>query len=106
MVTGPFPSKKSQTQNSLMKHDRRLDATSRHLLYSSFFAIVSEQVILPFLNAGYIVISDRSWISLYARAAAHGLDDDWCRGTLGFAAPRSSYRATIHTSSLSTPETG
>ncbi len=85
MVTGPFPSKKSQAHNTLIKHDRRLDATSRHLLYSSYFAIVSEQVILPFLNSGYIVISDRSWISLYARAVAQGIDQTWARNTLGFA---------------------
>ncbi|MCY0907903.1 MAG: hypothetical protein C7B44_06590 [Sulfobacillus thermosulfidooxidans] len=85
VVTGPFPSKKSQTQNTLNKHDRRVGDTSRHLLYASFLAIVMHEVILPHLRAGYIVISDRSWISLYARATAQGLDKNWVTTSLGFA---------------------
>ena len=85
VVTGPFPSKKSQSQNTLNKHDRRVGPASRHLLYASFFAIVTQQMILPQLRAGYIVISDRSWISLHARAVAQGLSDSWVDTTMGFA---------------------
>ncbi|WP_028963062.1 dTMP kinase [Sulfobacillus thermosulfidooxidans] len=85
VVVTPFPNLKMQKFIAEVKHDRRLEMKSRHLLYASLFAIVTEHMILPHLTAGYVVLSDRSWISLYARAVAQGLNDQWVRTTLGFA---------------------
>ncbi len=84
-IISPFPNTKTHKYISEIKHDRRLGIKSRHLLYASLFAIVTEHIILPHLAAGYIILSDRSWLSLYARAVAQGLDEQWVRTSLGFA---------------------
>ncbi len=85
VVVTPFPNVRTHQFITQMKHDRRLGTKSRHLLYASLFAITMQKTILPHLSAGYVVLSDRSWISLYARAVAQGLDAAWVRTTLGFA---------------------
>ncbi len=85
VVVTPFPNTRTHQFITQVKHDRRLHAKSRHLLYASLFAMTTQHVILPHLTAGYVVLSDRSWLSLYARAVAQGLDTAWVRTTLGFA---------------------
>ncbi len=85
VVVTPFPNTRTHQFITQVKHDRRLGTKSRHLLYASLFSITTQHTILPHLSAGYVVLSDRSWISLYARAVAQGLDSAWVRTTLGFA---------------------
>jgi dTMP kinase len=64
---------------------RRANPVEMALLAAADLAECLEQVILPSLRAGLVVVADRySWTSM-ARAEARGVDPDWLRRLLAFA---------------------
>jgi dTMP kinase len=64
---------------------RRADPAEMALLAAADLAESIEQVILPSLRAGVVVLADRySWTSM-ARAEARGVDPDWLRRLFAFA---------------------
>ena len=55
------------------------------LLHAVDFADRLEQVIVPALKAGFIVLADRYVYTAFARDVARGVDPDWVRNMYGFA---------------------
>lgn len=55
------------------------------LLHAVDFADRLEQVIIPALKAGFIVLADRYVYTAFARDVARGVDKDWVRNMYGFA---------------------
>ena len=55
------------------------------LLHAVDFADRLEQVIIPALKAGFIVLADRYVYTAFARDVARGVDRDWVRKVYGFA---------------------
>jgi dTMP kinase len=55
------------------------------LLYATDLADRLNNVILPALKAGLIVIADRYFYTAYARDVVRGADPDWVRQVYGFA---------------------
>lgn len=55
------------------------------LLHAVDFADRLEQVIVPALKAGFIVLADRYVYTAFARDAARGVDKNWVRNMYGFA---------------------
>ena len=62
-----------------------LNATTFSLLYAADFADRLEQVIIPALKAGFIVLADRYVYTAFARDVARGVDRNWVRKVYGFA---------------------
>lgn len=69
------------------KHDRHADPTETALLYAADLAERVEQVILPSLQAGLVVIADRYCWTPMARAEARGVDPAWLDAVFGFVPP-------------------
>ena len=55
------------------------------LLHAVDFADRLEQVIIPALKAGFIVLADRYAYTAFARDVARGVDKNWVRNLYGFA---------------------
>lgn len=55
------------------------------LLHAVDFADRLEQVIIPALKAGFIVLADRYVYTAFARDVARGVDPNWVRNMYGFA---------------------
>jgi dTMP kinase len=55
------------------------------LLYATDLADRLEREILPALESGFVVLSDRYIYTLLARFAVRGVDPDWLRRAYGFA---------------------
>lgn len=55
------------------------------LLHAVDFADRLEQVIVPALKAGFIVLADRYAFTAFARDVARGVDKSWVRNMYGFA---------------------
>ena len=55
------------------------------LFYAADFADQLENLILPSLRNGYVVLCDRFIYTLKARAAVRGLDRDWAEGLYGIS---------------------
>jgi dTMP kinase len=55
------------------------------LFYAADFADRLENQIIPALQAGFIVLSDRYLYSIMARDIVRGADPDWARKVYGFA---------------------
>lgn len=55
------------------------------LLHAVDFADRLEQIIVPALKAGFIVLADRYVYTAFARDVARGVDSDWVRNMYGFA---------------------
>lgn len=55
------------------------------ILHAVDFADRLEQVIVPALKAGFIVLSDRYAYTAFARDVARGVDSNWVRNMYGFA---------------------
>ena len=55
------------------------------LLHAVDFADRLEQIIIPALKAGFIVLADRYVYTAFARDVARGVDTNWVRGLYGFA---------------------
>ena len=55
------------------------------LFYATDMADRLERVILPALESGFIVLSDRYFYTIFARYAVRGVDPEWIRKAYGFA---------------------
>jgi dTMP kinase len=55
------------------------------LFYAADFADRLENLIIPALSAGFVVLSDRYFYSVIARNALRGLDKEWTRQLYGMA---------------------
>ncbi len=69
------------------KRDRRADPAETALLYAADLAERVEQVVLPSLRAGLVVIADRYCWTPMARAEARGVDADWLGALFAFVPP-------------------
>ena len=69
------------------KHERRMDPVETVLLYAADLAERVEQVIVPSLRAGLIVLADRYVYTPMARAATRGVDPEWLDRLFSFAPP-------------------
>ena len=66
------------------KRDRHADPIETSLLYAADLAERVEQVIVPSLRAGLVVIADRYCWTPMARAEARGVDGAWLAALFGF----------------------
>jgi dTMP kinase len=62
-----------------------LSRTTLCLFYATDFADQLENIILPALNAGFIVLADRYIYTLMARDMVRGMDEAWLRNLYGVA---------------------
>src|SRR4249920_1520054 len=69
------------------KRDRHADPTETALLYAADLAERIEQVVVPSLRAGLVVIADRYRWTPMARAEARGVDPAWLVALFSFAPP-------------------
>lgn len=67
------------------KHRNTLSRTTISLFYATDFADQLDNVILPGLRAGYIVLADRYIYTLMARDLVRGIDREWLRQLYGMA---------------------
>ena len=74
----------SQT-TKLAKKKNLLSPRTFSLLHAVDFADRLEQIIIPALKAGFIVLADRYVYTAFARDVARGVDRDWVRKVYGFA---------------------
>ena len=66
------------------KRDREADPTETALLYAADLAERVEQVVMPALRAGLVVLADRYCWTPMARAEARGVDGGWLDGLFSF----------------------
>ena len=62
-----------------------LSRTTLSLFYATDFADQIENIILPALKAGFIVLSDRYIYTLMARDIVRGMDEAWLKNLYGIA---------------------
>src|SRR5262252_3163139 len=62
-----------------------LSRTTLSLFYATDFADQLENIILPALKAGFIVLADRYIYTLMARDMVRGMDETWLRNMYGIA---------------------
>jgi dTMP kinase len=62
-----------------------LSRTTLSLFYATDFADQLENIILPALKAGSIVLADRYIYTLMARDMVRGMDEEWLRNLYGIA---------------------
>lgn len=62
-----------------------LSRITMSLFYATDFADRLENQIIPALQAGFVVLSDRYFYSIMARDIVRGADPDWARKLYGFA---------------------
>jgi dTMP kinase len=62
-----------------------LSRTTLSLFYATDFADQLENIILPALKAGFIVLADRYIYTLMARDMVRGMDDAWLKNLYGIA---------------------
>jgi dTMP kinase len=62
-----------------------LSRTTLSLFYATDFADQLENIILPALKAGFIVLADRYIYTLMARDMVRGMDEAWLKNLLGVA---------------------
>ncbi len=74
----------SETINAA-KSGHELTVTTFSLLYAADFADRLENIVVPALRAGFIVIADRYMYTAFARNAAMGADRQWTRDLFGCA---------------------
>ena len=67
------------------KERNLLNATTFSLLYAADFADRLEQVIIPALKAGFVVILDRYVYTAYARDVVRGHDIEWLKNLYDYA---------------------
>jgi dTMP kinase len=67
------------------RQERRMDPVETVLLYAADLAERMEQVIIPSLQAGLVVVADRYAYTPMARAATRGVDPDWLDRLFAFA---------------------
>lgn len=74
----------SQTTKKAKKKNL-LSPMTFSLLHAVDFADRLEQIIIPAMKAGFIVLADRYVYTAFARDVARGVDKDWVRNMYGFA---------------------
>ncbi len=74
----------SQTTKKAKKKNL-LSPRTFSLLHAVDFADRLEQIIIPAMKAGFIVLADRYVYTAFARDVARGVDRDWVRNLYGFA---------------------
>ena len=62
-----------------------LSRTTLSLFYATDFADQLENIILPALKAGFIVLADRYVYTLMARDMVRGMDESWLKNVYGIA---------------------
>lgn len=67
------------------KEGNILGHTTLSLFYATDFADQLENVILPGLRAGFVVLADRYIYTLMARDIVRGADPEWCRSVYSIA---------------------
>ncbi|HVU28641.1 MAG TPA: thymidylate kinase [Verrucomicrobiae bacterium] len=67
------------------QHGNILSRTTLSLFYATDFADQLENIILPALKAGFIVLSDRYIYTLMARDLVRGMDETWLKKLYGIA---------------------
>jgi len=67
------------------KKGHTLSRITMSLFYATDFADRLENQIIPALQAGFVVLSDRYFYSIMARDIVRGADPDWARKLYGFA---------------------
>lgn len=67
------------------QHGNVLSRTTLSLFYATDFADQLENVILPSLRAGMMVLADRYIYTLMVRDLVRGMDEDWLRNLYGIA---------------------
>ena len=67
------------------KQGHTLSSLTMSLFYATDFADRLENQIIPALQAGFIVLSDRYFYSTMARDIVRGADPNWARKVYGFA---------------------
>src|SRR5215212_2076587 len=69
----------------LAQQGNTLSRTTLSLFYATDFADQLENVILPSLKAGFIVLADRFIYTLMARDMVRGMDEGWLKNLYGVA---------------------
>jgi dTMP kinase len=67
------------------KRGHTLDPMTLYLFYATDFADRLERLIIPALRAGMVVLTDRYFYSVVARAVVRGVDRAWMEDVFGFA---------------------
>jgi dTMP kinase len=67
------------------KRGHTLSRITMSLFYATDFADRLENQIIPALQAGFVVLSDRYFYSIMARDIVRGADPEWARKLYGFA---------------------
>ena len=67
------------------KNGNILNRTTLSLFYATDFADQLENIIIPSLRAGFVVLADRYIYTLMARDLVRGLDDKWVRNLYSIA---------------------
>jgi dTMP kinase len=67
------------------QHGNILSRTTLSLFYATDFADQLENVILPSLRAGMMVLADRYIYTLMARDLVRGMDEEWLKNLYGIA---------------------
>src|ERR1700752_118973 len=67
------------------QHGNILSHTTLSLFYATDFADQLENIILPALKAGFVVLADRYIYTLMARDMVRGMDDGWLKNVYGIA---------------------
>lgn len=83
--TGLRRSQMTQKGLDEAKKGHTLSRITMSLFYATDFADRLENQIIPALQAGFIVLSDRYFYSIMARDIVRGADPDWARQVYGFA---------------------
>ncbi len=83
--TGMARSKLTQGGLKEAMNGHTLGPLTMALYYMADFADRLENLVIPALRAGFVVITDRYFYSIVARAAARHQDANWLVGVAGFA---------------------
>lgn len=67
------------------QQSKAIGSVTMHLFYATDFMDQLENVIIPALRAGFIVLSDRYIYTLMARAIVRGADVSWVKSLYGMA---------------------
>jgi len=67
------------------QHGNVLSRTTLALFYATDFADQLENIIIPALKAGFIVLADRYIYTLMARDMVRGMDEKWLKNLYGIA---------------------
>jgi dTMP kinase len=83
--TGLTRSELTQAGLDKAKSGHTLGPLTMSLFYAADFADRLENQIIPALQAGFVVLSDRYFYSVIARDSIRGVDKNWARGVYGIA---------------------